>query len=162
MGGKPRGDQSGKGGTQAIACEQHHDRQSAARHRRSRSHHRQAAGQTATEEEAGDEAPGDQAGRSVGQCRGGLRETETRQRQQHHASLTEAIGEQRQQHQPQALAGEVGGEDRSQLCVAQVQRSGHVRGERPEQRVDQAVEQVDQRAEAGKQDSGCRHDAFRS
>ena len=86
--------------------------------------------------------------RAVGKRGRALREPEADERHEHDAALADAAREQRKHDEPDALADEVCRKDRTELGVAQAERARHVGRERPENRVDQAVEEVDQRADA--------------
>jgi hypothetical protein len=72
-----------------------------------------------------------------------LSEREPEHRERDGQAMPEAARNGRKYHQADALADQIGREDRSKLGDAEIERAGDAGRQRAEDRVDQPVEQVD-------------------
>ncbi len=115
---------------------------------------RETARKTPAEKHAGDQAPDDQRSRAVRRARGALCDPESDEAEEHDRTLARLRFERSgNDDEPDALAGQIRGKDRPELRVAQLQRARHLRRERPEDRVDQPIQEVDQRAQTGQDEN---------
>jgi hypothetical protein len=136
---------------QPIRRQQQHDGNTATRGGRALRDSGDAARQGATEEDSRDQARHHEHVAIRDEHRQCLRKAEAQRGPQDDVAMSEPPREQRDRHEPDALANQIGREYGAELRPAQIQRLRYRRGERPHHRGDQAIEEKCQRAQADEQ-----------